>query len=413
MLALCDEARVPVTAAGGRSGVCGGVRAAARRRGARPHRLAGIVDVDATSLRARRAARHVRRRRSSATCAPTTTSPSATGPSRWPCPPSAAGWRAGRRGQLSGRYGKIEDMVVGLDVVLADGRRITTGGWPRAAVGPDLTQLFVGSEGTLGVITGARLRLHPAPRHERRGAWLLGSFADGLDAMPAHRPAGRHPGRAAPLRRRRGRPHLRHRRPGAAARARRGRRHAWSTPRFEVVAEECELGAGGHRGDEAHVEHWLAHRNDVAALEALTSKGYTVDTMEVAAPVVGAAGHLPGHARRAAGASRAPSPPPPTSRTATRRRLPLLHLRRPGRRRRGATPTTAALWDAGQRAVLADGGALSHHHGVGLNRGRYVRRGPGPGRRRAGGHEGGARPARHPQPGQARPAVAVAGPEGW
>ena len=73
-------------------------------------------------------------------------------------------------------------MVVGLDVVLADGRTLTTGGAPRAAAGPDLTQLFVGSEGTLGVITGARLRVHPAPGAERRDAWSFGSFEDGLDA---------------------------------------------------------------------------------------------------------------------------------------------------------------------------------------------------------------------------------------
>ena len=77
---------------------------------------------------------------------------------------TVGGWLACRgAGQHSTRYGKIEDIVVGLDVVLADGRRIHTGGAPRAAVGPDLTQLFVGSEGTLGVITGARLRIHPTP----------------------------------------------------------------------------------------------------------------------------------------------------------------------------------------------------------------------------------------------------------
>jgi alkyldihydroxyacetonephosphate synthase len=58
------------------------------------------------------------------------------------------GWIACRgAGQYSTRYGKIEDMVIGLKVALADGTIITTGGTaPRAAVGPDLNQLFVGSE---------------------------------------------------------------------------------------------------------------------------------------------------------------------------------------------------------------------------------------------------------------------------
>src|SRR4029079_2777998 len=77
------------------------------------------------------------------------------------------GWVACRgAGQMSTRYGKIEDIVEGLDVVLADGTLISTGGAPRAAVGPDLNQVFLGSEGTLGVVVGARLRAHRLPAAE-------------------------------------------------------------------------------------------------------------------------------------------------------------------------------------------------------------------------------------------------------
>src|SRR5258708_13923503 len=77
----------------------------------------------------------------------------------------------------------MEDIVTGLDVVLADGTLVPTGGAPRAGVGPDLTQLFVGSEGTLGIIVGARLRLHPLPVAEIRAAFAFPSFTEGLDAM--------------------------------------------------------------------------------------------------------------------------------------------------------------------------------------------------------------------------------------
>ncbi|WP_424810582.1 FAD-binding oxidoreductase [Roseococcus sp. YIM B11640] len=62
------------------------------------------------------------------------------------------------------RYGTIRENVLGLEVVLSDGRVIQTGGRTRkAANGYDLTRLFIGSEGTLGVITKIRLRLHGIP----------------------------------------------------------------------------------------------------------------------------------------------------------------------------------------------------------------------------------------------------------
>jgi glycolate oxidase len=78
------------------------------------------------------------------------------------------------------KYGTTRDYVLGLQVVLADGRMIRTGGkMIKVQTGYNLTQLFIGSEGTLGVITEVTLRLIPQPRH--RGT-VMAVFARLYDA---------------------------------------------------------------------------------------------------------------------------------------------------------------------------------------------------------------------------------------
>jgi glycolate oxidase len=85
------------------------------------------------------------------------------------------------------KYGVTRDSVLGLEVVLAGGRILKTGHRTMKGVtGYDLTSLFVGSEGTLGVITSATLRLRPRPAsYPRTVAAGFGSFAAAARAVTA------------------------------------------------------------------------------------------------------------------------------------------------------------------------------------------------------------------------------------
>ena len=76
-------------------------------------------------------------------------------------------------GVCSNKYGKIDDMVLQMEVVLPNGDIIYTSPTPKHAVGPDLNQIFIGSEGTLGVITKAQLRIYDQPEERRFRAFLF------------------------------------------------------------------------------------------------------------------------------------------------------------------------------------------------------------------------------------------------
>jgi D-lactate dehydrogenase (cytochrome) len=94
------------------------------------------------------------------------------------------------------RYGTMRENVLGLEVVLADGRVIETGGRTRkAANGYDLTRLFVGSEGTLGVVTKVRLRLAGIPEAMSSAvvqfATLEGAVESVIEVMQAGIPVAR------------------------------------------------------------------------------------------------------------------------------------------------------------------------------------------------------------------------------
>ncbi|WP_235734347.1 FAD-binding oxidoreductase [Nocardioides alcanivorans] len=85
-------------------------------------------------------------------------------------------------GQSSAGYGRFDALVVGLTVATPQGT-LELGSSPANAAGPDLRQLVLGSEGTLGVITAVRVRVRHRPTVKVYEAWQFDSFASGSDAM--------------------------------------------------------------------------------------------------------------------------------------------------------------------------------------------------------------------------------------
>lgn len=378
VLSLCNAAGVPVTPAAGRSGVCGAAVPVFGGVSLDLCGLAGITDADPRSLVA-----DVRAGTFGPDLEDGLRVPHGVTLGHWPqsmALSTVGGWLACRgAGQYSNRYGKIEDMVLGLEVVLADGRVVRTGGrGPRAAVGPDLNQLFVGSEGTLGVITEARLRVHPVPAGEGRRAFGFPSFADGLDACRRILRRGATP---AVLR--------------LYDTTESGR--SFDLPEtnvlvvldeadpvvvdatLAVVDDEC---AGTEVLDTGLVARWLEHRNDVSALAPLWRAGVVVDTVEVSArwtalpglydTVLGALSSVEGTLVASSHQSHAYTDGACLYFTFAGRAPQTTTEDGPVAREAWAAAYYRRAWDEVSRATLEAGGALSHHHGVGLNRSRFV-----------------------------------------
>ncbi|MFQ5352296.1 MAG: FAD-binding oxidoreductase, partial [Candidatus Binatia bacterium] len=196
---------------------------------------------------------------------------------------TVGGWCATRAaGQFSTLYGNIEDMLLGCEVVLADGEVVRVPPKTRSATGPDLKQLFLGSEGTLGVVTELVFRVHPLAEASRGSCYTVPTIEAGIEALRQILRAGWRPAVT--------------RLHDAVEAGRNFNIHSEGEPVLLILSEGPEalvdvqeravkkiLAAhGGVDYGPEPMDSWLKHRNQVPELAALLEKGLVVDTIEVA-----------------------------------------------------------------------------------------------------------------------------------
>jgi alkyldihydroxyacetonephosphate synthase len=273
-------------------------------------------------------------------------------------------------GQESSRYGNIEDMVLGLGVVLPDGTYAKPRPDLRSAVGPALHQLWVGAEGALGVVLEAVLRVHRLPDTVVGRGYAFPDLISGLECMRAVMQAGIRP---------------------VVMRLYDSEDSAFNG--YDVEAGECVLViataglreiaqaaatavtnfAGGAKDlGEGPWQRWQHHRFDLSAERLKTflePPGAYLDTIELA----GAWTMLPElHARvkTAIGVGG----------------LALCHFSHAyeqgccayfsfggsGDTEEGARNDYESAWQGAMSAALELGATISHHHGVGLARAKWV-----------------------------------------
>jgi len=375
---LCAKSSVPVTVSGGRSGVCG----------AAVPLFAGVV-IDTTDLHG---VVSVDQLSGLIEVLPGTFGPDLENEingkyqlSVGHFPQSfdistVGGWIGSRgAGQFSTRYGKIDDMVAGLEVVLADGSIILTGTEPAGAAGPDLTSLFIGSEGALGIITKVWLRAHPLPSCTKKAAFRFKTFASAVETM---RFAVRQGATPAVLR-------LYDERESKRSHGGDGTTctllildegvESLIDATLEIVTKSAH--ANGGENAEAHlVDNWLSHRNDTSGLQVLSKRGFVIDTMEVAVAwsrVNQVAESVKSSIMQVTGARSASCHISHSYIDGAC--IYFTFAAEPSNKDLQSVELAySQIWDAAQNAALQSGANLTHHHGVGINRAKYIKRALGP-----------------------------------
>lgn len=285
---------------------------------------------------------------------------------------TVGGWIATRAtGQFSSRYGGIEDLIVAFKAVLPTGEIIETMNVPRAAVGPDLRHVFMGAEGTLGVITEASLKIFPMAEFRIFEAVTFDTVETGVMVMRKIMRLGLKPLLV---------------RLYDVEEA----RHAMKDPAFNkcamflgfegihavalaehaAVLELCTT-EGGITIGSAAVEAWMGRRFDFSTVEKILAKpGGLAETIEIA--------HFWGGILETYHEIKSALAPFATEVLGHFSHVypqgVSLYIILLGNTVDDATAEAKLLevWDIVMRICLKNGAALSHHHGSGLARMPYI-----------------------------------------
>jgi alkyldihydroxyacetonephosphate synthase len=289
---------------------------------------------------------------------------------------SVGGWIATRAaGQFSTGYGNIEDIVLALEAVLPNGEILETRRTPRASSGPDLRTLLLGSEGTLGVITGVTLSLRRQPETRAASAFHLDGMAAGFelqreivqrgwqpvvmrqyDATEAERMFSAYARANSAL--------LLLAHEGPAARV------AAETAAIAAIAQ----GLGAAPASPEAVTHWLSERNKVPTFKSFLEGGIILDTIEIAATwdrieeiyrrSLDALRQVPGMLAASAHSSHV---------YRSGLNLYFTFVARPSRSE-DMRATYLEAWNAVLRVTVESGGGIAHHHGIGRVRRDWLER---------------------------------------
>ena len=281
---------------------------------------------------------------------------------------TVGGWVATRAaGQLSARYGGIDELLVALEAVLPTGAVVRSKLTPRRAVGPDVAGLLIGSEGALGIVTEATLKVSPIPEESADRCVRFEHMTDGVKACRLIAQSDLRPTLVRLYDHDDSTIFLRHHpeeTPGPLLLL------SFDGPGCADRADDAVELSGGTPGNDDLVTHWWEHRNDAVDEyrkllrgEGLLGPHGIVDTIEVSgtwtvlrdlyhsmkkslegtADLVGC--HL-SHVYESGAClyfTLASAPPDDQA----------------------AVETHARWWDAAMRACLDAGGSISHHHGIG------------------------------------------------